>query len=150
MQGSKRLWQFLFLGAGMAFGNPAAAHSDEHLATVPAPHGGVLRMAGALHLELVLEPGLIRVYLTDHAFQPVNAAGATANAMLREAGNRVRIPLKPAGGNLLQGKGRFRASLGTAVTVEVRLPGKGAETAEFPSPHPNPAADTQSQGHANH
>jgi hypothetical protein len=107
-------------------------------------------MAGALHLELVLEPGSIRVYLTDHAFEPVSTAGATGSATVSGKAKAVKIPLRPAGGNLLSGEGRFDAGPGSGVKVQVKLPGQNAEIAEFPMPRANPAAETQSQGHEKH
>lgn len=147
MHTPKRRWQFLILVAGMALGGEAAAHSDEHLATVSPAHGGVLRMAGALHLELVLESSSVRVYLSDHAFQPVGSRGATGSATVSREGKRMKIPLRPSEGNLLTGKGSFDIGPDTGVTVRVTLPGKKTETAEFPPAHPNSAAETQFHRH---
>jgi hypothetical protein len=147
MQAQKLIRHLLLLAIGVALSGFAAAHSDEHLATVPAPHGGVLRMAGPLHLELVLEPGRVKVYLTDHAFQPVSAAGATGSARVLLGGKRLDVPLKPAGGNLLSGTGGFDTGPDSGVTVRVKLPGSEAVTAQFPPLRPNPAPETQSQGH---
>lgn len=141
------LRQLLFLALGMALGGGAAAHSDEHLATVPAPHGGQLRMAGALHLELVLAAGAVKVYLSDHAFQPVRTDGATGSATLSRGGKRIAIPLAPAGGNLLQGKSAFGAAPDTRIEVRVNLPGQKTEIAEFSPARANAPATAGSHEH---
>ena len=127
----KRSLQLAILALGIALGAGAGAHSDEHLATVSAPHGGQLRMAGALHLELVLEPGLVKVYLSDHAFQPVSADRATGSATVLRGGKRVLVPLRPAGANLLTGKGKLDVARDARIAVKVTRPGEMQETAEF-------------------
>src|SRR5262245_24249685 len=43
------------------------AHGDEYFESRPAPHGGQVRMAGPVHLELVVRGSEIAVYVTDHA-----------------------------------------------------------------------------------
>jgi len=60
------------------------AHDDAYLDTQQAPHGGQLRMAGAYHLELVVDKSTpqaadkpVVVYVTDHAGQKVSTEGAT-------------------------------------------------------------------------
>lgn len=146
-QGTKRRRQCLLLALGLALGAGAGAHSDEHLAAVAAPHGGQLRMAGTLHLELVLEPGSVKVYLSDHAFQPVSADGATGSASVSRGGKRLEVPLRPAGGNLLAGKGAFATAPDTRVTVRVRLPDRKAESAEFAPARATPPAAADSHGH---
>ena len=60
--------------AGLLATGGAYAHTDEYLDTQTAPHGGQLRMAGALHFELVIskdnpqpQNNPVVVYVTDHA-----------------------------------------------------------------------------------
>ena len=63
---------------------PSLAHDDAYLDTLTAPHGGQIRMAGALHLELVVHKDgaegkerPIEIYVTDHAGTKQATAGAS-------------------------------------------------------------------------
>ena len=84
----KRFALFPVFAAALLAGT-AHAHSDEYLATVKAPNGGQLRMAGVYHLELVVakdskeaKENAIVVYVTDHADKKVDTKGMSATATL--------------------------------------------------------------------
>ncbi len=105
----------------------AGAHSDEHLDTIKTPHQGQLRMAGAYHLELVVNDNALLVYVTDHGDKPVESHGLTATAVVVSGKDRVAVKLQPAGDNLLKGRGGFILDPKMKVTVTVK---HGNETAQ--------------------
>src|SRR6185503_2922543 len=62
-------------------------------------HGGVVSMAGGVHVEVVAQPdGLVRVYLTDRRRRPLSPASASGSVVLSDDGPR--LPLEPAEGRL--------------------------------------------------
>jgi nitrogen fixation protein FixH len=111
--------------------NGACAHSDEYFDANPSPHGGQVRMAGAYHFELIVEPGALTVYVTDHANTPIATDGAQALAVVDVAKTRTRIKLEPAGTNVLKGQGEFAAEAAMRVKLTVTMPGAKSETARF-------------------
>lgn len=109
----------------------SVAHTDAVLDKEPSPHGGIVRMAGAYHLELVLEHKAAKVYVTDHAGKPV--ATRQARGQITLLGDRkTSVALQPSAGNLLtapldlQPQGRIKAAV-----VSVSLDGKHTEQARF-------------------
>jgi hypothetical protein len=50
----------------------AYAHSDEVLARMTAPHGGVLKSLGPYHVEFVATTGRLTIYVTDHGGKRVD------------------------------------------------------------------------------
>ena len=108
------------------------AHSDEYFDSRPAPHGGQVRMAGPVHLELVVRGGDVTVYMTDHADNPVSTDNGSAKVIIRASKkNRFVAVLRPAGGNVLRGAGEFKLAKRNDVTVLVTLPGQDAQRAQF-------------------
>jgi len=62
-------------------------------------HGGVVSMAGGVHVELVARPdGHVRVYLTDRRRRPLAPESASGSVVLSDDG--LRLPLVPAEGRL--------------------------------------------------
>lgn len=101
-------------------------------------------MSGAYHFELVLEPGMVRVYVSDHAFRTVNVRGARGSVALSAGGKRTVIPLRPAGEDLLAGMARLESAADVRVTVSITFPGQKTESAEYA---PRPVAGTTSGSH---
>ena len=96
MRFSWRVLALLALAVAMTLTAPHSAahsdaHSDAHFDAQPAPHGGRMRMAGPLHLELVMSAGRIVVYVTDHLERAQASAGGEAALRFPEQG--VRVPL---------------------------------------------------------
>jgi hypothetical protein len=100
----------------IALGLPAAdAHSHDAamLDSIPSAHGGVVRMAGPYHIELVLEPSSsrpvrrVRIYLQNHAFVGMPSQGLTGVVILTFYTVSVPIPLIPDGPESLGGSGSF-------------------------------------------
>ena len=117
-------------GFGLA-GTSAFAHTDEMLATMKAPHGGQLKMAGPYHLELVMKPGLAQVYVTDHGDKQIASQGGRGSVTVLSGGKKTVIKLAPAGGNLLQGKGSFEIKPDMKAVVSVMMPGQPAQQARY-------------------
>lgn len=116
----------------------AQAHDDAYLDSLTAPHGGQIRMAGTLHLELVLDksakgdkPQSVEVYVTDHAGTKQEVAGAVGTATLLSGGHKVSVALMPQGDNKLHGEGLYTAGPELKAIVSVTLKGAEAQQARF-------------------
>lgn len=114
--------------AGTAF-----AHDDAWMDRQQAPNGGKLRMAGPLHLELVRAPAAA-VYVTDHAGQALDTAGAEGTLALERDGESRTVILQSAGANLLKPASPLRLAADEPVVLSVKLAGAGVETARFAPP----------------
>jgi hypothetical protein len=118
---SHRLWRRIRTRQAMpiimiALGLPAAdaySHDAAMLDSIPSAHGGVVRMAGPYHIELVLEPSSskplrqVRIYLQNHAFVGMPSKGLTGAVTLTFYTVSVAIPLIPDGPESLGGSGSF-------------------------------------------
>src|SRR5256712_8928359 len=102
-----RLLPLLALAAAAACGRGAdstgTASTTSTLASGPGVHdhtphhGGVVGMAGDLHLEALAAPdGRVRVYLTDFWRRPLPAASATGTVTLELADGDRTLPLAAA------------------------------------------------------
>lgn len=131
-----KLAQTLVLAGGLAASAIAAAHDDAYLATVKAPNGGQLRMAGPYHLELVLgqeaamQDRPVFVYVTDHAGTKVSTSGASGTALILAGAKKSTVRLEPYGENALKGVAAY-AGVDAKVIVSVALPGQAAQQARF-------------------
>lgn len=138
-----------------ALASPLAhAHSDAYLDTLKAPHGGQTRMAGALHLELVLDKEgtdvkerPIVVYVSDHAEQPQASTGATGSVTLLMGKTKVSVPLKADGDNRLTAKAKYASLPGIKAIVTVTLPGQESQQARFTPVSTRPET---ADGHTSH
>ena len=131
------------------------AHDDAYLDTQQAPNGGQLRMAGAYHLELVVDKSTpqaaektVVVYVTDHAGQKISTDGATGNATILAAKGKASVALVPDGDNRLKGVAKYASTPDMKVVVSITLPGKPAEQARF-TPLAAPLAVAK-DGHTDH
>jgi hypothetical protein len=129
---------------------PAAhAHTDEHFEKLQTPHGGQMTMAGPLHLELVVQPSELTLYLTDHGEAPVAAAGGSAKAIITGGKDRYVVLLSPAGDNVLKGKGGYKLGRYNLIQLMVALPDQDLQHAKFVHPkgaQPPPAKKTKKKG----
>ncbi|NVO86275.1 heavy metal-binding domain-containing protein [Hymenobacter terrestris] len=84
---------------------PAAAHGHKAAGETHAhqsPHGGVVRTAGAYHLELVQQAGEVHVYLLDANEATMAPTATTGTVMLlTTAGKTSTAALAPAGDHLV-------------------------------------------------
>ncbi|MGQ0596872.1 hypothetical protein [Aquabacterium sp.] len=124
--------------AGLMAHGLSLAHDDTYLDTLTTPHGGQLRMAGALHLELVVNKAgqdtkerPIEVYVTDHAGTKQPTAGASATITLLSGKHKVTAALKPDGDNKLKGLASYAPTPDLKAIVSVTMPGQDAQQARF-------------------
>lgn len=135
-----RSGRFLAAAALLAICTPPAhAHDDAYLATLKAPHGGQLRMAGPYHYELVTDDPasgaaerVIVVHVTDHAGTPVATQGAQGVADVLANGGRGSVKLVSDGANRMKGAGRYEWTSGAEVVVSITMPGAEPAQARFP------------------
>ncbi|RFP64004.1 hypothetical protein D0N36_16310 [Hymenobacter lapidiphilus] len=101
-----------------AHGNRAAGETHAH----QSPHGGVVRTAGAYHLELVQQAGEVHVYLLDANEATMAPTGTTGSVMLlTTAGKTSTVALKQTGDHLVA---RVPAGI-TVRTAIISLKAKG-------------------------
>lgn len=130
-----------FLAAAAAlllcFASPAFAHDDAYLATLKAPHGGELRMAGPYHYELVAgraasdsSESVMAVYVTDHAGTPVPTKGA--QGFVHAMGNeRDSVDLVPDGANRMKAVGAPAWKSDAGMVVSITIAGEPPAQARF-------------------
>jgi hypothetical protein len=126
--------------------DPAHAHTNEELAKVIGPHGGQMRATAVLHLELVVRPGELLVYVTDHADKPLSTRGASGRAVLLFGAERTETALEPFGANGLRATGRFPVDPKLRAVVSVTLAGGKPQQERF-EPF-NPKATAAAKGMA--
>ena len=78
------------------------AHDNSHFDAHAAPHGGQVRMAGAYHVEAVVEDRKLVLYVTDHGDEPQSTTGWQGRATLLAGGQADRLTLNAAGDNRLE------------------------------------------------
>lgn len=129
----------------------ASAHTDEYLATVKAPNGGQLRMAGVYHLELVVakdskevKENAIVVHVTDHADKKVDTKGMSGAATLLAGKLKATATLVPDGDNRLKGVARYSSDPALKVAVTVKGADGKSEQARFTPLAPSAAASDHS------
>lgn len=137
---ARALLTFALLITGLASGadGPARARLTGDSARLdprremPRPaHGGEMRMAGPIWLELVVTKGSLNVYVTDRSGIPLDAKGGKATATVHTDGKGTRIELRPTGGNRLAGKGRLRLKRSSVIFITVDLRGEKPHRAVF-------------------
>lgn len=84
--------------SALAVAGAALAHETK------GPNGGRVVDAGTYHVELVVKPNDVAVYLTDASDKPVAATGFKGAAILMAEGKAQRIALEPVQDNQLIGK----------------------------------------------
>jgi hypothetical protein len=151
------LTTLLALAISLGLSSQAIAHDDVWFDSREHPHGGQMRMAGPLHIELVTTAGELTIHVSDHGDQAIATEGATARATVLSAGKRSTVRLSPIGGNQMQGKGDFQLDEGMTVVLSVNLPGQDSQQARFTpfqkvseAPSAEPHDHGGHSGHAHH
>jgi hypothetical protein len=100
---------------------------------VKALHGGQSLSAGPYHLELVVKPGELILYVTDHSNNAVSTDGARAKATIQHGFEKanIQVELEPVGDNRLKGTGEFTINPDTGIIVFFKLPEQEAYAARF-------------------
>ncbi len=89
----------LFLAAAaLAASMPALAHGPS-----VGPHGGPMADIGAFHGELAIAGNDLLLYVTDGDGNPVDVAGAKAEAIVLADKQTQKVVLAPAGASTLKG-----------------------------------------------
>ena len=134
--------------ATMIFIQPAWAHTDEQLDTMPSPHGGQVRAAGPYHLELVAKDGELVLHVTDHIGQEISTDGGEGKANIQQgkAGSKLTIKLEPSQHHLLKGSGEFQINPETVIVAFIKLPEKDAYAARFTPLKPKSAGKVKKVG----
>lgn len=84
--------------AGAQHAHQAAGETHAH----KSPHGGVVRTAGAYHLELVAQPQALRIYLLDGKEAPLAPAGVSGSVLLLSTANKTyTVPLTVSGDHVV-------------------------------------------------
>jgi len=83
------------------------------------------------HLELVVKPNEVTVYLTDHAGKSQPTQGASGTATVLSGKTKTSVPLAPAADNVLKGSGKFELAPDMKVVISVTLPGQTPLQARF-------------------
>jgi len=104
----------------------AGGHGDDH----KPKFGGIVSEGKAFDAELVAEPDLITVYLSDHG-KPMSAKGAKGKITLLSGTDKVEADLAPVGDTKLEAKGKFNVAAGTKAVVVITPEGKSASTLRF-------------------
>ena len=100
---------------------PASAQSDAPAVKPHAAHGGDLRLAGPLWLELVVAKGTLAVYVMERTGKAVNTVGGKGQAGVHTDGKATQVDLQPAGENRLEGHAKFSLKATTVVFVTIDL-----------------------------
>jgi hypothetical protein len=109
---TRRVMPIIMIALGLSAAD-AYSHDAAMLDSIPSAHGGVVRMAGPYHIELVLEPSSsrpvrrVRIYLQNHAFVGMPSKELTGVVTLMFYTVSVAIPLIPDGPESLGGSGSF-------------------------------------------
>lgn len=136
----------LLAGIFMALASMTAhAHGDQAMAAMKAPHGGQLQMAGPYHLELLVKPHELLVYVTDHGDKKHATLNGKGSATVLAGKKKTVVKLTPGGDNLLKGAGSFTAAPGMKVVVSVTLAGQAPQQARF-----TPGKAEKTDDHAGH
>lgn len=106
----------LLIGMILALAQPIVAHEN-----ASGPNGGQIVDVKGHHVEFTVKDNAITVYLTDDKDAPIASAGATAKAVIQDAGKSTNISLVPAEPNLLTGTLPAPLSTGAKVVIAGKL-----------------------------
>lgn len=107
----------------MAMSGLAWAHSESELAKLIPPHGGLLASTGAYHVELVLKPDRIQVFVADHLDKPVDIRGVAGTANLRVKGEKTRRVQLQVVDDRLEGAAAIPADAPVTVMIMLNIGG---------------------------
>ena len=118
-------------GSAPADSSRTSGPLDPRVDTPRPAHGGDVRLAGPLWLELVVAKGSLTVYVTDRFGTPVDTLGAKGSATAHTDGKGTHIELRAAGDNRLAGRGQLKLKRSTVVFITADLRGKKPYGAVF-------------------
>ena len=112
----------------------ADAQADESADRIKPAHGGQVATAGPLHLELLVQPKELTLYLNDREDGPVDITRGSAKAIITGGRNRYVVLLSPAGNNMLKGTGEYKLGAYNEIALMVALPDQELQHAKFVHP----------------
>ncbi len=118
---TKTLLPFVF---AMTISGLAWAHSESELRNRIPPHGGLLAEAGAYHVELVLKPDRVQVFVADPQDKPIDIQGVTGSANLRAKGGKTQQVQLQVVENRLEGAAAVSADVPVTVLIRLNIGGK--------------------------
>lgn len=113
----------LVAGLGFCLNGPVWAHTESELANVVPPHGGLLASSGDYHVELVLKPDRVQVFVTDRVDKPVSLQGVAATANLRVKGKKAQRVALQLTDDHLQGLAVIPADAPVTVMIMLKIGG---------------------------
>lgn len=95
-------------------------HDHSHGEAEKGTHGGIVQDVAGVEAELVVTPGTVAVYLSDHGAAPVSPEGVMGSILLTHGATRMgTIALKPAG-DRLEGKGEVPAGADIVLSLRTK------------------------------
>lgn len=95
-------------------------HDHSHGEAEKGKHGGIVQDLAGVEAELVVTPGTVAVYLSNHGTAALSPDGAMGSVLLTQGATRVgTIALKPAG-DRLEGKGEVPAGADIVLSLRTR------------------------------
>lgn len=113
----------LSFALAMALSGLAWAHSESGTAKVIPPHGGLLASTGTYHVELVLKPDRVQVFVNDHLDKPINIQGVTGTANLRVKGKKSQRVSLQVVDDRLEGPAAIPADAPVTVMIMLKIDG---------------------------
>lgn len=126
------------LGIATVIGLPAYGIADwwYHKDIGKPTHGGQIRMTEQNHVELVVKPDRLVVYVTDHEGRPSDLKETMITAAVGN-GSMARA-LQPTGGNSMELRGQFALAKDAVVLVKVDKNCEEPQNAIFTPMSPEP------------
>lgn len=122
----------LILTALLALPGAALAQGHGH-SHAPGPNGGTIGEIGSRHVELVVQPGELRIYVLDEQDRPTSARGATGSVVIQAQGRQQTLRLEAGADDaFLIGRGEI-PSRGLRVVATLTLPGQPQRSVRFPA-----------------
>lgn len=107
----------------MALSGLAWAHTESELAKLIPPHGGLLASVGDYHLELVLKPDRVQVFVTDRLDRPIDLQGVVGTAGLRVKGKKAQRVQLQVVDDRLEGPAAIPADASVTVMIMLKIGG---------------------------
>ena len=112
------------MALGLLLSSAVLAHGD-----LKAAHGGLIIEGKTMTVELLVQPEMVMVYLSEHE-NFVDSKNAGGEVILLNGGRKQVITLSPAGDNTLKGEGVTLEENAKAI-VKIKVPELGEEQVRF-------------------
>ena len=117
--------KILLIGALLGSAGSAWAHEAK------GSHGGRIADAGPYHLEMVVKPDTVDVFISDESDKPVAVSGFKGMAILVASGKSHRVVLAPVDGKHLSGSATVALPKQPKGVVQVTGPDGKTSQAKF-------------------